>query len=179
MTLPAVIESLWNELQAARAPILDEVAGLSQAQADWRPSENDWSIGEIVHHLTLAEVGTGKLTSKLLKDAGDSPPRFPAGLSALAPLPPFPPGPREAPDPVRPGRGQVIDQLLAEFRTARERSRQSVERLATVDPRALRWRHPTLGELDLGQWWQLQARHDGDHLQQIRAIKSRPGFPRR
>src|SRR5512147_552911 len=130
MTLPAVIESLWNNLQSARAPILDEVAGLSQAQADWRPTESDWSIGEILHHLTLAEVATGKLTSKLLKDAGETRSGFPAGLSALAALPPFPPGPREAPDPVRPGRGHAIGQLLADFQATRERSRQSVERLA-------------------------------------------------
>ena len=45
--------------------ILKETEGLSQTQADWRPAEQEWSVGEILHHLTLAEVGTGKLTSKL------------------------------------------------------------------------------------------------------------------
>ena len=29
------------------------------------------------------------------------------------------------------------------------------------------------GELDLSQWWQLQAHHDGIHLAQIREIKVR------
>jgi hypothetical protein len=64
------------------------------------------------------------------------------------------------------------------MRATRERSRQSLERLATVDPRALTWRHFTLGEMDLGQWWMLQAAHDRDHLQQLRRIKKSPGFPR-
>ena len=27
------------------------------------------------------------------------------------------------------------------------------------------------------QWWQLQARHDGIHLAQIRDVKRAPGFP--
>jgi hypothetical protein len=36
-----------------------------------------------------------------------------------------------------------------------------------------------LGELNLAQWWMLQARHDRDHLQQLRAIKASPGFPKR
>jgi hypothetical protein len=67
---------------------------------------------------------------------------------------------------------------VATLRTTRERSRQTLERLATVDPRPLTWRHFALGELHLGQWWLLQARHDADHGQQLQAIKAAPGFPR-
>src|SRR6266545_3754837 len=43
MPLPPPVEALWNELQSVRAEILKEVEGLSQGQADWRPSEQDWS----------------------------------------------------------------------------------------------------------------------------------------
>src|SRR2546426_69573 len=39
MPLPPPVEALWNELQAVRAEILKEIEGLSQAQADWRPSD--------------------------------------------------------------------------------------------------------------------------------------------
>jgi hypothetical protein len=178
MSLPPPVDALWNDLTSARALILAETGGLSQAQVDWRPSDHDWSVGEIIHHLTLAEIATGKLTSKLLKDAGASPAAFPAGLESFAPLPPWPPGPAEAPAVVRPEQGHKVDELLDTFKATRERSRQSVERLATVDPRALTWAHPRLGELDLAQWWMLQARHDADHLQQLRAVKAVPGFPK-
>ena len=78
---------------------------------------------------------------------------------------------------VRPESRQALDGLVRDLRAARERSRQSLERLAGVDPRRLRWPHFTLGELDLGQWWRLQAWHDTDHLQQLRRIKVSPGFP--
>jgi hypothetical protein len=64
------------------------------------------------------------------------------------------------------------------MRAARERSHQSLGRLAAVDPRGLTWRHFALGEMDLGQWWMLQVQHDRDHLQQLRRIKRTPGFPR-
>jgi len=176
MTLPTPIEAVWRDLESARAQVLREVHSLSQAQADWRPTSDDWSIGEIVHHLTLAEVATGKLTSKLLREAAPPAP-FPGGLAAFTPLPEWPPGPREAPPVVRPEAGHALDQLLSDIRAARARSRQSLERLAAVDPRPLRWAHVRLGELDLGQWWLLQARHDAEHLQQIKRIKATPGFP--
>ena len=52
------------------------------------------------------------------------------------------------------------------------------ETYATADPRSLKWAHPRFGELDLAQWWMLQARHDADHLQQLRAAKGAAGFPR-
>jgi hypothetical protein len=79
---------------------------------------------------------------------------------------------------VRPSSGEDHGELVRAMRAARERSRQSLERLATVDPRPLTWQHGSLGELDLAQWWLLQARHDADHLDQLRQVKASPGFPR-
>jgi hypothetical protein len=178
MTLPAALDALVHDLDAVRAEVLREADDLSQAQADWRPTADDWSVGEILHHLSLAEINTGKLTSKLLKDTGSAVAPYPPDLTGFAPLPAWPPGPREAPPVVRPEKGHPIGQLLQDMRAARERSRQSLERLAAVDPRTFTWRHFTLGEMDLGQWWKLQAHHDRDHLQQIRRIKKTPGFPR-
>ena len=178
MTLPAALDAIARDLDAVRAEVLRETDGLSQGQADWRPTRDDWSVGEILHHLTLAEVNTGKLTSKLLKETGGAVAPYPPDLAGFAPLPAWPPGPREAPPVVRPEKGHPIDQLLHDMRAARERSRQSLERLAAVDPRALTWRHFAFGEMDLGQWWMLQAHHDRDHLQQLRRIKKTAGFPR-
>lgn len=180
MTLPAPIQALWEELQTVREEILKETEGLSQAQADWRPSERDWSVGEILHHLTLAEVNTGKLTTKLTREADEAGKLapFPHDLQAFEPLPPSPPGPAEAPPVVRPEKGHPIGQLLDDIKAARERSRQSIGKLGSWDPRPLTWKHFRLGELNLAQWWMLQARHDRDHLQQLRAVKAAPGFPK-
>ena len=177
MGLPGPLDAIWTELEAGRAEVLREVDLLSQAQSEWRPTPGDWSIGEIVHHLTLAEVATGKLTSKLLKEAGPGLAPFPAGLEAFTPLPAWPAGPAEAPPVVRPERGHPIVELVRDMRAARERSRQSFERVGQVDPRPLTWRHFALGELNLAQWWMLQARHDRDHFGQLRRLKSAPGFP--
>jgi len=180
MSLPKPIETLWNELQAVRAEVLGEVEGLGQRQADWKPSGKDWSVGEIIDHLTAAEVATGKLTTKLTKEAGAAGTLapWPGDLTALAPLPPDPPGPADAPEVVRPSPGKALGELIATMKATRERSRQSVEKLATVDPRTLRFKHFRLGDLDLAQWWELQRRHDAIHLAQIRDVKRAAGFPK-
>jgi hypothetical protein len=167
---------LWDDLQAARAEFLGQVAGLSQRQADWKPGEKDWSVGEIVHHLTIAEIATGKLTTKLTREAAAAP--FPADLTRFAPLPRAPEGPGEAPQVVWPEHGKPIAELVATMKATRERSRPSIEKLATVDPRRLVFKHFRYGDLDLAQWWQLQAAHDRVHLGQVREVKAAPGFPR-
>jgi hypothetical protein len=180
MSLPRPVEALWSELESVRAEILAEAEGLSQRQADWKPSEQDWSVGEVVHHLILAEVATGKLTTKLTREAEASGAvrGFPAELAAFKPFPASPPGAADAPEVVWPERGKPLAELLATMRATRERSRQSIEKLGSVDPRPLVFKHFRFGDLDLSQWWQLQAHHDGIHLAQIREVKRAPGFPR-
>lgn len=179
MTLPEPVDKLWRELERVRAEVLHEVEGLSQAQADWKPGTSDWSVGEIVHHLTVAEIATGKLTTKLTREA-DAAGRlqpFPADLRALPTLVAAPAAAAEAPQVVWPEHGRPIATLVAEMKATRERSRQSIEKLGAIDPRPLTFKHFRLGDLDLSQWWQLQAQHDGIHLAQIRDVKARPGFP--
>ena len=178
MTLPAALDALARELDAVRAEVHHEADSLSQAQADWRPTGDDWSVGEILHHLRLGEITPASSPRSSLKETGSGVTPYPPDLARFAPLPAWPPGPREAPPVVRPEKGHPIGQLLRDMRATRDRSRQSLERLAAVDPRTFTWRHFTLGEMDLGQWWMLQAHHDRDHLEQIRRIKKTPGFPR-
>ncbi len=182
MALPQAVEALWNELQAARAEVLKEAEGLAQAQADWRPSDKDWSIGEILHHLTLGEVATSKLTIKLIREAeaaGTLRP-YPPDLTSFTRLA-FPPGPPPPATPlVSPEKGRPIAELLAGTKSTRERSRQSIERLASVDPRPLGWKHEATGiVMDLSQYWAMMVLHDRMHIQQIRAVKASPGFPER
>ena len=180
MALPEPVEKLWRDLEAVRADVLKEVQGLSPAQAEWKPGTKDWSIGEIVHHLTLAEIATGKLTTKLTREAeaaGTLKP-FPTEVREFPPFTPGRAGAAEAPPVVWPEHGKAIDTLVGEMQATRQRSRQSIEKLGSIDPRPLRFTHFALGDLDLAQWWLLQASHDGLHLRQIRDVKAHPGFPK-
>ncbi len=179
MMLPKPIATLWDDLEGARAAVLAEVEGLSQRQSEWKPAEKEWSVGEIVHHLTIAEIATGKLTTKLTREAevAGGPVAFPADYAAVASLPGSS-GPMQAPPVVWPEHGRPLAQLIADMKATRERSRQSIEKVASTDPRRLVFKHFRLGDLDIAQWWKLQADHDRTHLAQIRSVKSAAGFPR-
>ena len=147
---------------------------------DWIPETDPrLTSWEVVHHLILAEIATGKLTTKLTREAeaAGGPAGFPADLTAFKPFPAPPPGAADAPEVVWPEPGKAIGELLSTMRATRERSRRSIEKLASLDPRQLKFKHFRFGELDLAQWWQLQAQHDGIHLVQIREIKGAPAFP--
>src|SRR5436853_2786531 len=106
MALPEPVETLWRDLERVRAEVLHEVEGLSQAQADWKPGADDWSVGEIVHHLTIAEIATGKLTTKLTREAeaAGALATFPPDLRELRPLVAGPAANAEAPQVVSPER---------------------------------------------------------------------------
>ena len=181
MSWPKPVQTLWSELEDARGALLGEVQGLSQRQSEWRPAPSEWSIGEVIDHLTISEVATGKLTTKLTKEAaaGGAPAVFPHDVVAFAPLPIPASSSANAPEMVWPAHGKPLAELLVTMRATRERSRQSFDRLAACDPRALRFTHFRLGELDLAQWWRLAADHDRVHLGQVRDIKRAPGFPAR
>ena len=174
--LPEPVETLWRDLESVRADVLREVEGLSQAQADWKPGEKEWSVGEIVHHLTIAEIATGKLTTKLTKEVAAT--GFPTDLRTFPPLAMDAARRAEAPPVVWPETGKPIAVLVTDMKATRDRSRQSIDKLAALDPRPLVFTHFALGDLNLAQWWQLQANHDAIHLRQIRDVKAAAGFPK-
>src|SRR5439155_23179785 len=102
---------------------------------------------------------------------------FPADLRELRTLSAAPAAGADAPQVVWPERGRPIATLVTEMKATRVRSRQSIDKLGAVDPRPLTFKDFRLGDLDLSQWWQLQAQHDAIHLRQSRDAKGRPGVP--
>lgn len=58
--------TLILSVEKSRAALLNSVAGLSEAQANFRPAEGQWSVVEILEHLYLAEVsGVTKIWAAL------------------------------------------------------------------------------------------------------------------
>src|SRR5262249_60333460 len=100
-----------------------------------RGGRGGWG-GGVVDPRALAEVVTGKLTTRPARGApaAGAAGGFPADLTAFTPFPASPPGDAEAPEVVWPARGKPFAELLATMRATRERSRQSIEKVAAPDP---------------------------------------------
>ena len=96
-----------------------EIEGLSQSQADWRPSGRGLVHGRDRPPLDAGRSVDRQAHPKLFKEAGSSLQSFPSGLAAFSPLPAWPPGPAEAPPAVRPESGHRWDELISTFNATR------------------------------------------------------------
>lgn len=63
--MSAVVQ-LLQSVEAARRSLLESVAGLTEAQANFRPGDGQWTVAEVVEHLYLAELsGVTKIWAAL------------------------------------------------------------------------------------------------------------------
>lgn len=148
--MKALVQEEWDRLSGL-------IEGLSQAQADFRPGPDEWSIAEVVRHLTLS--------TQRMRDR----------IAALSQGQPFD-------QPTRPG-ALPPDEGLP-FAAVVERLRQTAAATVAVldgcDPAAnleVTVLHSFFGPLNWREWFVFLRVHGRDHSQQVAAIKSSPGFP--
>lgn len=67
MTNAERLTSAIGKLQEERAAFLRHTEGLSQAQLDFQPAPDSWSIGEVAHHVGLTERVFHKYLSELFR----------------------------------------------------------------------------------------------------------------
>ncbi|MCA1614425.1 MAG: DinB family protein [Acidobacteria bacterium] len=152
-----------------------------------RPSENAWTIAEIVEHLSMTERRLLGMMSQMLAGAeaaagAGGPARDEA--AEPAPMQPFSldayveraRGEKyEAPAFIRPtGAAAVADSLagLAESRAGLEALRPRFER---ADLSAQLFPHPAFGPLNLYQWLAFIGIHEARHLHQIERLLADAG----
>lgn len=140
-----------------------------------RPSHGGWTPSDVVEHLTLVEVSTGKLVArKLFAEEAPEPLRAATAgkddliLSRVADR-----GIRvEAPDFVRPSRRwSDATEMVTAFRTARATIVAALGDPARDLSRYVAL-HPILGPFDARQWGLFLAMHVRRHLLQLEEILS-------
>jgi len=166
--------------EQARERFMAAVSNLTEAQVNFRPDENQWTIVEIVEHVSIVNDGFLRLTHKLLKEAES------------APRPPKPDlnlghtsldengrqrGPIQAPERVRPQGDARIEDSLAKIRTSLDGLAEIRSRLEAVDLSEQMFPHPALGPINAYQWLVLLGEHEDRHHGQIERLKATAGFP--
>src|SRR5215470_17657049 len=167
---------LLQRLDGARERLIAAVAGLSQPQANFKPSPDAWSVAGIVEHLATVEdlviMRLEKIKSEpdhgnfkdsdvvLVDKVVDRTARF------------------QAPERVQPT-GKSLGSSLERLAVTREKIVGLSRSAPDAHFRQHSMDHPVFGPLDGHQWVVAMAGHCLRHTQQIQETKSAPNFPQR
>jgi hypothetical protein len=170
-----------DTLQSTRDAFVAATHGLSEAQYQFRPDPDRWSIGQIVEHVALAELRILDLVTTKLPHGpapGAEKTRGPARFARLDTVVPT----REqrriiAPEALVPkGTWASPEVSLAAFVEARN---QAIAAVAAADAQSLDHvlPHRLFGDLDLEEWAYFMAQHSARHTAQVAELKRLPDFP--
>jgi hypothetical protein len=168
-------------LETTRAAVLEATKGLSDAQWNFKPATNRWSVAEVTEHIASAEEFLMDLVQKQVMTA---PPRA-AGedvksiddfvLKAI----PDRSVKAQAPEPLQPNnRFGTPKESLKHFGESRDKTVAFLK--TTKDLRQHAFESPPLGKkLDGYEWVLFIAAHSERHTKQIEEVKADPNFPKK
>ena len=167
-------------LESTKKGVLDATKGLSEAQWNFKPAPDKWSVAECVEHIAAAEdFIRGMAVDKVMK-APAAPDRdiakIDAGIMAMIP---DRSQKAQAPDELKPtnrfGSPEGSLKHFAESRTATENFLKD-----TPDLRAHAVDSPIGGpKLDAYEWVLFVSAHSQRHKKQIEEVKADQNFPKK
>jgi uncharacterized damage-inducible protein DinB len=166
-------------LESTRQAVLDATAGLSEAQWNFKPAPDRWSIAEVVEHIAAAEdYLMGMVTSQVMKA-----PARPAGDDVKAiddmVVAKVPDRSRkaQAPEPLKPtNRFGSPQASLKHFTDARAQTEVFLKTHDDLRDHAID--SPMGKKLDGYEWVLFVAGHSERHTKQINEVKADPNFPK-
>ena len=182
--LQQVIRTSEENNDIARAVTRD----LNEAQLNWKPSAEQWSIAQCLEHLALATNEFDKYFQVALAQARTKPalntapvykPTLMGGWLVKA-VDPATVRKLRAPKVFRPAAGSNIPQSLDLFLDAHTKFIEFVKRCTGVDYNRARLRSPVtpLIRYSLADAFVITVLHGQRHLAQARRVREMPEFPR-
>ena len=164
-----------EHLAHQRRNLLDAASRVPASRWQTRPSDDQWSVSEILEHLHRVERGAAAVVAKRIAEArGAGHPGETETGSVLGTLDQFRVSELDrklvAPDRVKPTENpdrETVERLLAESRSALEAAIASGDGLALG---SIKQMHLRFGELDLYQWLLFVAEHEKRHTAQVRDV---------
>jgi hypothetical protein len=167
-------------LESTRKGVLDATKGLSEAQWNFKPASDRWSVAECVEHIAAAEdFIRGMAVDKVMK-APAAPGRDTAKIDAgIVAMIPDRSQKAQAPDELKPtnrfGSPEGSLKHFVESRTATENFLKD-----TPDLRAHAVDSPIGGpKLDAYEWVLFVSAHSQRHTKQIEEVKANLNFPKK
>lgn len=173
------LDELIDGVASSRHRMLASVAGLTEAQASYKPSPEGWSIVEIIEHIVLAEVsGVSKIWQAALSVRAGAP-LFPVELHTnrgltIEQIVDRTWKPREAAPPVAtPHIGGPLGFWTAYLASCQTMLERLAPELDGLDLETVVFPHFLCGPLDARQRLDFLRFHSDRHVLQIERIKTR------
>ncbi|OLC08394.1 MAG: hypothetical protein AUH42_01520 [Gemmatimonadetes bacterium 13_1_40CM_70_11] len=184
----AELAGYLQQIEAAKREAATFLAGMTDAQFNWRPSPERWSIGQCFDHLNVSVRTTLPAFDRAIAAARVrgrlSPGPFRYGWFARWMV-----GSMEPPVKRRQGTFKILRPAvevplaptLAEFRSMRDQLAERARSADGLDLRRVRVVSPVfrLLRLPLGAYFAFVLAHDRRHLWQARNVRAAPEFPGR
>jgi len=174
-------ERAMSELHATRKQFLDSIAGLSDAQWNFKPSPGVWSVGEVAEHIAISEDMIFKAVTEQVMKTPAAPEKKSEvhGKDELVLEKTVDRSMKfQAPEMLRPTHRWPTAQAVTDhFKESRDRTIAYVENTQD-DLRDHFLEHPALKLLDGYQWILLISAHSHRHTLQIEEVKANPHFPK-
>jgi DinB superfamily len=169
--------------------VAQTVAGdLTEAQLNWKPSTEEWSVAQCLEHLAVATRGFDPYFAAMLLRAkskpavAGSPAYKPTMLGGWLAKHVAPESPRKltAPRMFRPADASAIQGSLQMFLDEQRKFTEFVSRCQGVDYNKTRIRSPVtaLVRYSLADAFVITVLHAQRHLAQARRVREMPQFPR-
>ncbi|HEV2912536.1 MAG TPA: DinB family protein [Pyrinomonadaceae bacterium] len=161
------MEKEFARLDSTHRKLLDLIEPVDDERFARRPSPNEWSIAEIVHHLCMVE----QRVIDELERALAAPPFRMGLLQRLMPVG-FLVGSRvvrvKAPRAVEPLDAPSKEEAIANYQSVRARLKEFSARLGRGRLEQLAMKHPFLGKFDGVRAVEFAGHHERRHCKQIK-----------
>ena len=148
-------EAIAGVVEQGHDQLVGLIEGLSEEQATFKPSAEDWSVLEVLRHVVGSKRGVARRCSVLAR--GEASASF------------------EPADEV--GAFASLSEARAALDAGHQELLSSVRALTPDANVGVTFDHPFFGALNCREWAVFQRVHEGDHAGQIEQIKAADGFP--
>ena len=170
-------EHALQYLESTKKDVLDATKGLSEAQWNFKPAPDKWSIAECMEHIAASEDFIRGTVEQNVMKAPAAPDRDIAKIDAgIVANVPDRSNKVQAPEPLKPtnrfGSPQAAIKHFIESRAKTEEFLKS-----TADLRGHAVDSPVGGKWDAYEFILMIAAHSERHTKQIEEVKTNPGYP--
>lgn len=169
-----------QHLKETKANLLKSVKGLSEAQLNFKPAADRWSVKECFYHIILAENGLWGMFEATMKNPSSPEKRSEIKVSdeEIVKMISNRSQKAKAAEPMLPGKAtwQNMAEAVAAFKASRGEHLKYVKN-TTEDLRNHVFQLP-FGSIDGYQFLLFMSAHSDRHTQQINEVKADPNFPK-